>query len=70
MSLIWPLERLFESPVKIEQRYREKVADLEGIKQREGDPPTYRCRLCGLKAPAATFCLDCLADTMEPMRGR
>jgi len=72
MSLIWPLERLFESPAKIEERQREKQGAAHAeANDEEGDPPTFRCRVCGYEGPQRVFCPDCLADTMvalEPAR--
>jgi rubrerythrin len=64
-----PLERLFESPAKIEQRLREQQADVRVKSQdADGDPPTFRCRVCDLEAAEPSYCPSCLADTMVRMR--
>lgn len=70
MSSIMPLERLFESPAVIEERLREQRAAVRGEGDHLGEPPTLRCRVCGLEAPEPVYCPKCLADTMEPLRGR
>jgi hypothetical protein len=62
-SIVTSLERLFESPVKIEERAREeKAARSEGESQ-PGDPP-YQCRVCGFEGTDGSYCPTCLADTM------
>jgi len=68
MSLIWSLERLFDTPAAIEQRDRAKVAS-ERLERDDGaaDPPTYRCRVCGHEWPVRGYCPSCLADTMVPL---
>ncbi len=65
---IWPLERLFESPARIEERMRDEAAASK-LEHRgdEGDPPIFRCRVCGLEAAERSYCPACLADTMEPV---
>jgi hypothetical protein len=65
MPPIGPLERLFDTPVKIEQRQRELDAEVRGVEQEDGDPPTFRCRICGIEAAEPRFCHHCLAETME-----
>ena len=67
MSIIKPLERLFESPVKIEMAERERAQDLKGGPEADGAPPTFRCRVCGLERAERDYCPVCLADTMVPL---
>jgi hypothetical protein len=67
-SIVWSLKRLFDRPAEVEREVRERQATMRGQRKAEGDPPTYRCRVCGLEGPDGTFCPDCLADTMETVR--
>ena len=68
MSIIKPLERLFEHPVKIEIEERARQQDLKGGPEgTEGAPPSFRCRVCGLEAAERAYCPDCLADTLAPI---
>ncbi|HLU65614.1 MAG TPA: hypothetical protein VKZ63_05035 [Kofleriaceae bacterium] len=72
MSLIWPLERLFEPPHKVEERGRELEAEVKGSEDSGGDPPPtrapprFRCRVCDHESEDGSYCPDCLADTMRP----
>jgi rubrerythrin len=64
-SIVWSLKRLFDRPSEVEREVRERQAELRGEPKREGDPPTYRCRVCAFESQDAAFCPECLADTME-----
>jgi rubrerythrin len=71
---IFPLERLFDPPVKCEKRHREQEAAIRGVKQQDGDPPSgpedgprFRCRVCAYESADPEYCPDCIADTMEPV---
>ncbi len=67
VSILKPLERLFEHPVKIEMAERVRRQDLKGGPDGvDGAPPGFRCRVCGLEAAERDFCPVCLADTMVP----
>ena len=69
MSIVKPLERLFEHPVKIEMAEREREQDRKGGPEGvDGAPPTFRCRVCGLEAAERDYCPDCLADTMVAIK--
>jgi rubrerythrin len=70
VSIMKPFERLFDTPAQIEMQAREERADAEGEPEGEGDPPMYRCRVCGLEAPIRHYCPTCLADTMKPIAAR
>lgn len=67
---IFPLERLFDPPQKVEERARELDADVRGVKSQDGDPPEtgdpprFRCRVCGYQSGDPEFCPECIADTM------
>ncbi len=69
MSLVWPLERLFDTPSAIEAAERDKLAS-ERLERDGGDaePPTFRCRVCGHEWAVRSYCPSCLADTMQPVR--
>lgn len=62
--IVRSLERLFQTPQEVEEEGREQRQVLAPTKKREGDPPTYRCRVCGLEAADPAYCPTCLADTM------
>lgn len=64
-SIVWSLKRLFDKPAEVEREERDRAASLRGTRKEDGDPPTYRCRVCGLEGPEGSFCPECLADTME-----
>jgi hypothetical protein len=49
---------------------RDRHAELRGQPHTEGDPPTYRCRVCALESREGAYCPDCLADTMVEVKRR
>jgi hypothetical protein len=69
-SIIWivgiltPFERLFDDAEQIEAEQRERDQDLTPPAPKPGDPPVYRCRVCGHESEDRSYCPDCLADTM------
>ena len=67
-GIVWSLKRLFDTPTEVEKEVREKRATLRGQRKAEGDPPTFRCRVCGLEGPESAFCSECLAGTMEAVK--
>lgn len=68
MSMLWALERLFAPPEKIERYHRDEHAAVRHAHSvDDGDPPSFRCKLCGLEAPEPKFCMSCLAESMEPL---
>jgi hypothetical protein len=67
-SIVWSLKRLFDTPTEVEKEVRKKNAALRGQRKAEGDPPTFRCRVCALEGPDPSFCPECLADTMVPVK--
>ncbi|HKE19638.1 MAG TPA: hypothetical protein VKB80_32400 [Kofleriaceae bacterium] len=71
MSIVWTLDRLFESPAAIVAREREKVAARRREEDGgEADPPTFVCRLCGYEWQHRGYCPICLAETMQPAPAR
>jgi hypothetical protein len=64
MSVRSPFDALFDTDDAIDQKAREAAQDVQGPRQAEGDPPSYRCRICALTAATSAYCPRCLADTM------
>ena len=62
--IVRSLERLFEPPAEIAEGERQRQQDLTPTRKKDGDPPTYRCRVCRLESPDRAYCPTCLADTM------
>ena len=68
MAIVESLVRLFD-PVQARQREAERKAAREQPKrEHDGDPPRFACRICGHVSDDKSYCPDCLADTMEPVR--
>jgi hypothetical protein len=68
MSIVESLKRLVD-PVQARKEEAERKSARElPIREAEGGPPAYRCRVCGELGRDAMFCADCLAATMEPLR--
>ena len=67
MSIIDTFKRVVD-PMAARQEEAERQAKREQpVRAAEGDPPLYRCRVCGTESPDRTYCPECLADTMEPV---
>jgi rubrerythrin len=64
MSMLWLLERMFESPDQAERFARDHLQDVVPDPRRDAAPPLFRCRVCGLVGEDGTYCPTCLADTM------
>ena len=69
-AIVWSLKRLFDKPADVEREIRDRHAELRGQPSPEGDPPTYRCRVCALESREGGYCPDCLADTMVEVKRR
>jgi rubrerythrin len=68
MAIVESLVRLFD-PVQARQREQERRAAREQPKrEHDGDPPRFACRICGHLSEDKSYCPDCLADTMEPVK--
>ena len=64
MSIIESLLKIVD-PVQAQAREAERrVAREQPKKEREGDPPHFVCRVCGLHDVQNAYCPECLADTM------
>jgi rubrerythrin len=67
MSIIDTLRKVVD-PIAARQEEAERKRQREQSRRAaEGDPPIYRCRVCGAESPDRTYCPECLADTMEPV---
>jgi len=70
MSIIYTLNKLVD-PITARAQDAERQRKREQPqREAEGEPPRYRCRVCGLEAPERGYCPACLADTMEPVARR
>jgi hypothetical protein len=67
MSIIDTFRKVVD-PMAARQEEAERQAKREQpVREAEGDPPLYRCRVCGAESTDRTYCSECLADTMEPL---
>ena len=67
MSIIDTLQKVVD-PIAARQKEAELKAKREQpVREADGDPPLYRCRVCGIEGTDRTYCPACLADTMEPV---
>ena len=70
MSSVESLKKIVD-PVQARQREEELRKEREQPKrEHSGDPPRYVCRICGHTSEDKSYCPECLADTMQPVRGR
>lgn len=68
MSIVESLKRLVD-PVQVQREEAERRnAREQPIREADGDPPLFTCRVCGRQGTEPMFCPDCLAGTMEPKR--
>jgi hypothetical protein len=68
MSIVESLKRLVDPAAERAEAAERKAAREQPIHEAAGDPPDFRCRVCGELGKDAMFCADCLAATMEPVR--
>jgi len=67
MGIVESLIRLTD-PVQAREREAERKRVREEPKRdHDGDPPRFRCRVCGQVGNDKAYCPECLADTMEPL---
>lgn len=58
-------------PVQARAREEERRTQREQPKrEHDGDPPRFACRICGHASEDKSYCPECLADTMQPVRDR
>jgi len=67
MSIVESLKRLVDPVQARKEEAERKSAREQPILEAAGGPPGFRCRVCGQLGEDATFCIDCLAATMEPL---
>jgi hypothetical protein len=67
MSIIETFKKVVD-PLRARQEEAERKAKREQpVREAGGDPPLFRCRVCGAESTDRTYCSACLADTMEPV---
>lgn len=67
MAIVESLIRLVD-PVQARAREEERRTQREQPKREAaGDPPRFRCRVCGREDEVSAYCPVCLADTMRPL---
>jgi rubrerythrin len=54
----------------LRQQEQGELLDDPPSREKESEVQDFKCRICGLKAPAPDYCPECLADTMEPVPPR
>jgi rubrerythrin len=65
VSILFHFTKLVDPMIhRIEEAERKRLREQDP-RAAEGDPPVYRCRVCGLEGPERSYCPACLADTME-----
>ncbi len=67
MSIVFSLKRLFDPTLaREEQEALRKLREPDKRDDEGGEPPKYRCRVCGRVETQKNYCPACLADTMLP----
>jgi rubrerythrin len=67
VSILFHLNKIVDPmTARIQEAERKRLRE-QSQREADGDPPRFRCRVCGLEGPARGYCPDCLADTMEPL---
>jgi rubrerythrin len=70
VSLIETFKKIVD-PVQAREREEELRKEREQPKRdQSSDPPRYVCRICGHASDDKSYCPECLADTMRPVRSR
>jgi hypothetical protein len=67
MSIIESLKKLVDPIAAREAEEERKVARTQPIRESEGPPPAFECRVCQYVGPDPVFCPECLAGTMRPV---
>ena len=68
MSIISTLNKLVD-PIQARREEEDRKRQREQPKREHaGDPPRFACRVCGHVDSEKSYCPECLADTMEPLR--
>jgi rubrerythrin len=70
VSIVESLKRIVD-PVEARAREEElRVQREQPKRERDGDPPSFVCRVCGHEGTEPDFCPSCLAETMIPAASR
>jgi len=71
VSIVESLKKIAD-PVQARQREEELRKEREQPQREHSgdDPPRFVCRICGHASDDKSYCPECLADTMQPVRGR
>jgi rubrerythrin len=65
VSIVESLRRLVD-PVEARNQQEQRRSEREQpIREADGDPPNYRCRVCDYEGPEPSYCPSCLAETMK-----
>lgn len=67
MSILSTFRKLMD-PDTARLEEAEKKAERERPKKEDAGGPGYRCKVCGRIGDEKSFCPDCLADTMKPIK--
>jgi rubrerythrin len=68
VSIIETFTKLVD-PARAREREEELRRQREQPKRAQsGEPPRFTCRVCGLVSEDTTYCPECLAETMVPLR--
>jgi hypothetical protein len=70
MSIVESLVKLVDPTQAAAREEERKVAREQPKRATPGDPPRFRCRVCGAEDEQSGYCPTCLADTMEPVARR
>jgi rubrerythrin len=69
VSIVESLKKIVD-PVQARNREEELRAERQQPKRdHDGDPPHYKCRVCGHEDVEPSYCPSCLADTMQRIPG-
>jgi hypothetical protein len=68
MSIVESLKRLVDPTQARKEEAERKSAREQPLREDEGGPPGFKCRVCGELGRDPMFCAECLAATMEPLR--
>jgi hypothetical protein len=64
VSIVESLRKLVD-PVEARARQEKlRIEREQPIREAEGDPPSYACRVCGYRGSEPDYCPTCLAETM------
>jgi hypothetical protein len=64
VSIVESLRRLVD-PVEARARQEElRIQREQPIREADGDPPSYACRVCSYRGAEPDYCPTCLAETM------